>query len=65
MDPKQLLVKALESELLNEEDAADYCTTVGALIYLMIYMRPDIAFPISHLSKFVVKPGIKHAIALK
>ena len=65
MDPKQPLVEALESELLNEEDAVDYCAVVGALIYLMICMRPDIAFPISRLLKFVVKPGTKHAAALK
>jgi hypothetical protein len=65
MDPKQPLVEALESELLNEEDAADYRAAVGALIYLMIYTRPDIAFPISRLSKFVAKPGTKHAAALK
>jgi hypothetical protein len=65
MDLKQPLVEALESELLNEEDATEYWAAVGALIYLMIYIHPDIAFPISHLSKFIVKPGIKHAIALK
>jgi hypothetical protein len=65
IDPKQPLVEALESELLNEEDAADYRTAVGALIYLMICTRPDIAFPISHLSKFVAKPSTKHAAALK
>jgi hypothetical protein len=55
MDPKQPLVEALESVLLNEEDAADYRATVGALIYLMICTHPDIAFPISRLSKFVAK----------
>jgi hypothetical protein len=55
----------LESELLNEEDAANYCAAVGALIYLIIYMCPDIAFPISYLSKFIVKPGTKHAMVLK
>jgi transposase InsO family protein len=65
MDPKRPLVEALESELLNEEDAAEYRAAVGALIYLMICTRPDIAFPISRLSKFVAKPGIKHAAALK
>jgi hypothetical protein len=60
MDLKQPLVKALESELLNEEDAAEYQAAVGALIYLMIYICPNIAFPISCLSKFVAKPSIKH-----
>jgi hypothetical protein len=31
----------------------------------MIYICPDIAFPISCLSKFVAKPGIKHVTVLK
>jgi hypothetical protein len=65
MDLKQPLVKALESELLNKEDAAKYWAIVGALIYLIIYTCPNIAFPISYLSKFIVKPGIKHATVLK
>jgi hypothetical protein len=65
MDLKQPLVKALESELLNKEDATEYWVIVGALIYLIIYICPNIAFPISCLSKFVAKPGIKHTIMLK
>jgi hypothetical protein len=65
MDLKQPLVEALELELLNEEDAAEYWAIIGALIYLIIYTRPNIAFPIFCLSKFVAKPGIKHAIVLK
>lgn len=65
LDPKQLLVEALDSELLNEENASEYRSAVGALMYLMICTRPDLAFTLSRLSKFTSKPGIKHATALK
>jgi hypothetical protein len=65
MDLKQPLVEALESELLNKEDTAEYQAVVGALIYLIIYTCLNIAFLIFYLSKFVAKPGIKHAVVLK
>jgi hypothetical protein len=38
---------------------------VGALLYLMLCTRPDLAFALSRLSKFSSKPGEKHAAALK
>ncbi|EED22594.1 conserved hypothetical protein [Talaromyces stipitatus ATCC 10500] len=65
LDPKHPLVEATNAESLNETDALEYRAAVGALIYLMIYTRPDLAFALSRLSKFVQKPGIKYAAALK
>ncbi|EED18958.1 conserved hypothetical protein [Talaromyces stipitatus ATCC 10500] len=65
LDPKHPLVEATNAESLNETDALEYRAAVGALIYLMICTRPDLAFALSRLSKFVQKPGIKHAAALK
>ena len=65
LDPKQPLVEASETELLNEENALEYRATVGALMYLMLCTRPDLAFTISRLSKFSSRPGTKHAIAIK
>ena len=65
IDPKQLLVEALESELLNEEDATNYYIIVGALIYLIICMCPNITFPISCLLKFIAKPSSKYTVVLK
>jgi hypothetical protein len=60
LDPKQPLVEAQDSELLNE-DALEYCAAVGALMYLMVCTRPDLAFTLSRLSKF----SSRHAAAVK
>jgi reverse transcriptase-like protein len=65
LDPKHPLVDASDSDLLNEDDALEYRASVGALMYLMICTRPDLAFTLSRLSKFCSRPGIKHAAALK
>ena len=65
LDPKQPLVEASDTDLLNEENASEYRATVGALMYLMLCTRPDLAFTISRLSKFSSRPGTKHAIAVK
>jgi len=65
LDPKQPLVEAPETELLNDENALEYCATVGVLMYLMICTRPDLAFTLSRLSKFSSRPGTKHAAAVK
>jgi hypothetical protein len=55
-DPKQPLVEALELELLNKEDAADYRTAVGALIFLNFSMFNFAAGPVSSMN-FVLKRG--------
>lgn len=65
LDPKQPLTEAPEAELLPAVEAGEYRAAVGGLIYLMICTRIDLAFPLSRLSKYVSKPGIKHAAALK
>jgi hypothetical protein len=65
LDPKLPLIEAPESEFLGDDDAAEYRAAVGALMYLMVCTRPDLAFTLSRLSKFSSKPGEKHAAALK
>lgn len=40
LDPKLPLVEASELELLGDEDAAEYCAAVGALLYLMLCTGP-------------------------
>jgi hypothetical protein len=65
MDAKTPLVEASENNLLPEQDAAEYRAAVGALLYLMLCTRPDLAYTLSRLSKFSSKPSTKHAEALK
>ena len=52
-------------ETLSEEDTQRYESIIGSLMYAMIGTRPDIAFVLSELSKYVSKPGKNHLIAAK
>jgi hypothetical protein len=52
-------------ESLSEEDTQRYQNIIGSLMYAMIKTRPDIAFVLSELSKYVSKPGKNHLIAAK
>jgi hypothetical protein len=52
-------------EILSEEDTQRYQSINGSLMYAMIGTRPDIAFVLSELSKYVSKPGKNHLIAAK
>eukprot|EP00253_Pinus_taeda_P035996 PITA_35996 len=42
-----------------------YASAVGSLMYVMLYIRPDIAHAVRVLSKFMSKPGKEHSIAMK
>jgi len=52
-------------ESLSEEDTQRYQRIIGSLMYVMIGTRPDIAFVLSGLSKYVSKPGKNHLVAAK
>jgi len=52
-------------ESLSEEDTQRYQSIIGSLMYAMIGKRPDIAFVLSELSKYVSKPGKNHVLLLK
>jgi len=54
------LVKADESD-----DALPYHEAVGSLMYLMVETRPDLAFAIGKLSRFVSCYGKEHWAAIK
>ena len=52
----------------SEEDSAldvPYRQAIGALMYLMISTRPDLAFAVGKLARFCEKPQQKHWIAVK
>jgi hypothetical protein len=54
----------------NEEErnamkSIPYRTAVGKLIYLSIMTRPDIAFAVGEISRFVQDPGMQHWEAVK
>lgn len=46
-------------------DKTRYQSAIGSLMYLMMATRPDIAFAVSHLSKFCADPSEHHWTAVK
>ncbi|XP_043471732.1 secreted RxLR effector protein 161-like [Leptopilina heterotoma] len=53
------------NEEINEMRNVPYQSLIGALIYLVVSTRPDIAYTISVLSQFNVNPGRMHWVAAK
>jgi hypothetical protein len=52
-------------EILSEEFTQRYQSIIGSVMYDMITTRPDIAFVLSELSKYVSKPDKNHVVAGK
>jgi len=50
---------------LSADDHALYRNMVGSLLYLSCWSRPDIAFAVSELSRFVSAPSQSHLDAAK
>jgi hypothetical protein len=50
-------------ESSSEEDTQRYQSIIGSLMYAMIGTRPDIAFVLSDLSKYLSRPGKNHLVA--
>ena len=48
-----------------KEAIKDYQSLVGALLWLSISTRPDIAFATNQLARFLVNPGPSHFVAAK
>ena len=42
-----------------------YASAVGSLMYSMICTRPDLAYAVSVLSKYMANPGLDHWLAMK
>lgn len=49
----------------DEEPSFDYRGAIGALMYLATSTRPDIAYSVGYLSRFVANPTQKHCGAVK
>ena len=62
-DPKVRLTKSVMHA--EEEVSFPYRETVGKVMYAMVCTRPDIAFQVSQVARFVEKPGREHVIAVK
>ena len=57
---------SLKSNVEKDEIAkVPYASCIGSLIYAMIATRPDIAFAVGVVSRFMSDPGKKHWEAVK
>lgn len=65
MNPKGCLNMTSDEDDLDESSRARYSSAIGALMYLMIGTRPDIAFAVATLSRFVSRPQLHHQAALQ
>ena len=54
----------LETSFLSDE-AAEYRSLTGSLLYISACTRPDVSFAVSFLSRFVTEPEHQHWIAAK
>lgn len=46
-------------------DSVPYASAVGSLMYVMVGSRPDLAFAVGLVSRFMSKPGREHWEAVK
>lgn len=65
MNPKQILNHRPDEGPPDEEAKARFPTAIGPLMYLMVRMRPDIAFSLGTLSHFTSQPQSHHQVALQ
>ena len=54
-----------QGEPLSAEQKHDYSSLVGSLNYLAVCTRPDIAFPVGVLARFLASPTADHMAAAK
>ena len=62
-DPKVKMKKAVLPA--DENTDFPYRETVGKLMYAMVCSRPDIAYMVSTVARFVSKPAEEHVVAVK
>lgn len=65
LPPSTLLVNKDRSSPPDLSLRQTYSHLVGTLLFLSTWTRPDIAFPVSQLSKHMSAPGPKHMAAAK
>jgi len=64
MEPNARLHAADEGYIALENDILEYQQALGSIMYAMLGTRPDLAYPISSLSKFSINPSFEHAAAI-
>ncbi|KAG6617012.1 Integrase catalytic core protein [Phytophthora cinnamomi] len=62
--PVDISMKLVSSDAMTKLDAP-FREAVGALMHLMTSTRPDIAFAVGYVSRFMENPQVEHWIAVK
>ena len=52
-------------EEMEQMAKVPYASAIGSLIYVMLCIRPDIAYVVSVTSRFHSNPGLEHWVAVK
>jgi len=60
-----LSAKNDDDDLLDSAEKSVYMSIVGSLMYAMVCTRPDLAFTMSRLSKFMANPKAHHMTAAR
>jgi hypothetical protein len=63
LDPKTKLKKNVNKD--DEMVKVPYQQVVGSLMYAMLCIRPDLAYPTSVVSQHMANPSLEHWIAVK
>jgi hypothetical protein len=63
LDPKTKLKKNVNKD--DEMVKVPYQQAVGSLMYAMLCIRPDLAYPISVVSQHMANPSLEHWIVMK
>lgn len=62
--PMETRLQLSRSSSASPEDTTEYHSIVGRLCYL-VHMRPDIAFAVGYVSRFMETPTSEHMAAMK
>lgn len=61
----QSLTKPEEQQQAREMENIPYTSAVGSLMYAMVGSRPDLAYAVGVVCRFMSKPGVSHWLAVK
>ena len=59
------VTKPEEAEQMRKMEGVPYASTVGSLMYAMVGSRPDLAYGLGLVSRYMGKPGTDHWAAVK
>ena len=67
LEKKKSIVNSVPQDEVEEADMKNvpYSEAVGSLMYAMLGTRPDLAFPVSHLSQYLSNPSLIHRKSVK